>query len=141
VQSAQAFVPQGYVAGAVYRTDPATMTGSLALFRLGSDDPKTPGSDFDWGHTLFVKLTGERGAHTALHNNIVGKVLRVSVDDGPHFASKAIVTVLHPHPPHCRSDLLSTLVRGIFGDHPPSLKRWTAGRWHQGHDAVADVFR
>jgi hypothetical protein len=47
-QSAQAFVPQGYVAGAVYRTDLKSMTGALALFRAGSDDPKTPGSAFDW---------------------------------------------------------------------------------------------
>jgi len=30
VQSAQAFVPQGYVAGSVYRTNMASMTGAMA---------------------------------------------------------------------------------------------------------------
>src|SRR5882757_2907472 len=65
----------------------------------------------------------------------------MSVDDGPHFANKAIVVLRSHRLLHCRSDLLSTLIRGIFGDHPPSSKRCTAGLWHQGHNAVADVFR
>ena len=69
-QSAQAFVPPGYVAGSVNRTDMASKTGALALFRSGSDDPKTPGSAFDWGHALIVKLSGERGALKAVSGEL-----------------------------------------------------------------------
>ena len=55
-ESAAALVPKRFVAGAPTRTDLATMTGYLAAFRAGADDPKTPGSAFDWGHSFIVKL-------------------------------------------------------------------------------------
>jgi hypothetical protein len=63
-------VPAGFVAGAPYKTDAATMTGYLAAFRAGSDDPKTPGSAFDWGHVLVVNLEGQPGALKALSGEL-----------------------------------------------------------------------
>jgi hypothetical protein len=69
-QSAQAFVPQGYVAGSVYRTDRTSMTGALAVFRAGADDPRTAGSAFDWGHVLVVKLAQENGALKAVSGQL-----------------------------------------------------------------------
>ncbi len=53
--SALAFVPAGYVAGAVYRTDGAT--GYLAVYPATSNDPKTPGSVFAARQALVVTLT------------------------------------------------------------------------------------
>ncbi len=69
-QSAQAFIPPGYVAGSVYRTDIAGMTGSLAVFRSGSDDPKMPASAFGRGYALTVKLAGSAGSLKALSGTL-----------------------------------------------------------------------
>lgn len=68
--SAAALVPAGYVAGSPTKTDLTTMTGYLAAFRAGADDPKTPGSAFDWGHTLIVKLEGKPGALKAVSGEL-----------------------------------------------------------------------
>jgi hypothetical protein len=65
-ESAAALVPHGFVAGSPYKTDLARMTGYLAVFRAGADDPKTPGSAFDWGHTFIVQLEGKPGALKAV---------------------------------------------------------------------------
>jgi hypothetical protein len=69
-ESAAAFVPADFVAGSPYKTDLATMTGYLAAFRAGADDPKTPGSAFDWGHVLVVKLEGQAGALKAVSGEL-----------------------------------------------------------------------
>lgn len=69
-ESASTLVPQGFVAGSVYRTDLATMTGYLAAFRAGANDPQSPGSAFDWGHVLIVKLDGKPGALKALSGEL-----------------------------------------------------------------------
>ncbi|MCP3465168.1 SH3 domain-containing protein [Bradyrhizobium sp. CCGUVB23] len=55
--SALVHVPAGYVAGEAYRTDPAGLTGYLAVDRANSNDPKTPASVFAPRQVLVVKLT------------------------------------------------------------------------------------
>jgi hypothetical protein len=68
--SANTFVPHDFVAGSVYKTELATMTGYLAVFPAGADDPKTPGSAFDWGHVLVVKLQGSAGSLKAISGEL-----------------------------------------------------------------------
>lgn len=54
--SAQKFVPPNFVAGDVVATDEAKLTGVLAVFPAGADDPKTPGDAFARGQVLTVDL-------------------------------------------------------------------------------------
>ena len=62
---AAALLPKGYVAGQVYRIDEdagvGTATGYLAAYPEGSDDPASPGSVFDPGSVLVVKLRPGQG--------------------------------------------------------------------------------
>ena len=62
--SALGFVPQGYVAGAAYRTDGTT--GYLALYPVGADDPKTPASVFTSRRVLVVKLAADKAVSAEL---------------------------------------------------------------------------
>ena len=61
VQKASALVPGDFVPGRVFRVDHATMTGYLAAFPAGSDDPATPGSAFDPGYMVIAKLASVDG--------------------------------------------------------------------------------
>jgi hypothetical protein len=54
--SAAAMVPKTYVAGEAYLSDFASMTGHMAVYPTGSDDPKTPGSVFAPRQVLEVRL-------------------------------------------------------------------------------------
>ena len=56
VESATALMPQGYVAGLAWRTDADNLTGYLSAFPASANDPRAPGSAFDPGHVLVVKL-------------------------------------------------------------------------------------
>ena len=62
---AAALLPRGYVAGQVYRIDEdagaGTATGYLAAYPEGADDPASPGSAFDPGNVLVVKLHPGQG--------------------------------------------------------------------------------
>ncbi len=46
------------------------MTGYLAAFRAGADDPKTPGNAFDWDHTFVVRLDGTAGTLKAVSGEL-----------------------------------------------------------------------
>jgi hypothetical protein len=59
--SAMAFVPADYVAGSVYRTDLATMTGYLAVYPVGADNPGKPASTFAPRQGLVVRLRQTEG--------------------------------------------------------------------------------
>jgi hypothetical protein len=80
VESASALVPQGFVAGSVVKTDLAIMTGYLAAFRAGANDPQSPGSAFDWGHVLVVKLDGESGALKAVAGELRERAVESAVE-------------------------------------------------------------
>ena len=64
--SAMALVPAGYVAGDAYRTDETAMTGYLAIYPAGGDDPKSPASVFAPRLALIVRLARENGALRAV---------------------------------------------------------------------------
>lgn len=49
----------GWVAGPVRKVDFGQMRGFVSIFRLGSDDPARPGSAFDAGQAIEVKLALE----------------------------------------------------------------------------------
>ncbi len=53
---ARAMVPEGFVAGRLYRFDEAGLTGAIAVFPDGADHPESPGSAFDPGLALSVRL-------------------------------------------------------------------------------------
>lgn len=55
-ESAAAMTPKGYVAGEAYLSNFAVMTGYMAIYPAGSDDPKTPGSVFAPRQVLEAKL-------------------------------------------------------------------------------------
>lgn len=62
--SAIAFIPDGYVAGASFHidnTDAKAPTGYIAVYPKGANDPKTPASAFDAGHMLVATLTRTDG--------------------------------------------------------------------------------
>lgn len=64
--NALALVPPGYVAGDAYRTDEAAMTGYLAVYSTGANDPKSPASVFAPRQSLVVRLTRGDGGLRAL---------------------------------------------------------------------------
>jgi hypothetical protein len=64
--SAMVLVPAGYVAGDAYRTDETAMTGYLAIYPVGGDDPKSPASVFAPRLALIVRLARENGALRAI---------------------------------------------------------------------------
>lgn len=68
--SAIRLLPQGYVAGTATHTDLAAMTGLLAAFPAGADDPRTPGSAFDRGHVLEVRLARQGDALLAVSGRL-----------------------------------------------------------------------
>jgi hypothetical protein len=59
--SALALVPAGYVAGEAYATEKDTMTGYIAVYPVGADNPKTPGSSFAPRQALAVRLVERDG--------------------------------------------------------------------------------
>ncbi|MBR1212340.1 SH3 domain-containing protein [Bradyrhizobium sp. JYMT SZCCT0180] len=61
--SALALVPAGYVAGEAYRT--TEMTGYLAVYPAGANDPKSPASVFAARQVLVVKLDKDGRALSA----------------------------------------------------------------------------
>lgn len=64
--SALALVPAGYVAGEAYRTDKDTMTGFMAVYPAGADNPKTPASTFAPRQALVVRLVETDGKLQAM---------------------------------------------------------------------------
>jgi hypothetical protein len=129
-ESASAFVPQGFVAGAAYRTDLVTMTGYLAAFRAGANDPQAPGSAFDWGHVLIVKLDGKPGALRA----ISGKLRERSVESEaelrarPHEISAASTEADYLELHRKLADSAAKL--------PPGTVPCSLGAWSEDKDAA-----
>jgi hypothetical protein len=68
VEGALKFLPEGFVAGYVVRADGTT--GILPIFPANADDPKTPGSAFDRGQVLVVKLRGSGDAVEAVSASV-----------------------------------------------------------------------
>ena len=64
--SALALVPAGYVAGEATQTDEAALSGTLAVYPAGADDPKSPASTFAPRQVLAVKLSKSDGGLRAL---------------------------------------------------------------------------
>lgn len=64
--TALALVPENFTAGEAYRTDEAALTGYLAVYPTGANDPKSPASMFAPRQMLAVKLGKSDGSLRAL---------------------------------------------------------------------------
>jgi hypothetical protein len=64
--SATALTPAGYVAGEAYLSNFASMTGHMAVYPAGADDPKTPASAFAPRQALEAKLGRVDGKISAM---------------------------------------------------------------------------
>lgn len=114
---AAALVPPAFVAGQVYRVDYTTMTGTLAAFPVGSDSVDTPGSAFDPGYAVTVKLR-QNGA----------KVVFVSGIFGPRNANDRSSDPNEDYFAEQRADIAATAKDLPAGTEPCRIYGWAADK-------------
>ncbi|MFG1343299.1 SH3 domain-containing protein [Xanthobacter autotrophicus DSM 431] len=81
VAAAKAQLPPSLVAGRVIRTGDEGQAALIAVFPAGADDPKTPGSAFNLGQVLEVKLKSENGTLSVAATSVRPRTPQDQVQD------------------------------------------------------------
>lgn len=113
--SALALVPQGYVAGEAY--DSGGDVGYLAVYPVGADDPKTPGSVFTPRQALVIALKDSKAVSALLKAR--DGILRANTD----------ATQTDPNGTEAEFDKLHQELAAKRAKLPPGTEPCNLGAW------------
>ncbi|MEH2509922.1 hypothetical protein V1291_001276 [Nitrobacteraceae bacterium AZCC 1564] len=138
--SALRFIPDGYVGGSGYRytstdgSDAKALTGYIAVYPKGADDPKTPASTFDTGHVLVVKLGRVDGKLTAMSGELQRR------DSKPGNEIPRELTSAHDEVDYdaLNRDLLAKAKSLPSGTMPCELRGWSEDKDPKGLNVRAE---